>query len=148
MIRGLERQGVFLALREKKDGSSRVEFFLARVFSVKYQGLPVCDIADGDPIATEVTVSDVVEMLGQPTHYFIGSTERCWLMTAQGFARFNPASKLGRSIAGSGAQIPESGWFAPLPPAGSPALAPHAPREVGTKSANGRGMLTGHIDFK
>jgi hypothetical protein len=88
MNRAFDQNRSFPVLRDRADGSATAEIFMARSTGMTYMDLPVCDAADGRPIATEINVEDIPEILGPPTHYFVSSTDPCWLLDAEGLATF------------------------------------------------------------
>jgi hypothetical protein len=109
-----EQTSVFLALRVRSESSELTEVFMASAPGMTYKGLPVCVLADGESIATELGAVHIADTLGPPTHYYLGSTDECWLLDAGKFARFKAALRQARSIGANLAQSPRGGWLAPL----------------------------------
>jgi hypothetical protein len=139
MTHGSEQRSLFLALRVKGDGAAPAEIFMASANGMTYKGLPVCRVADGESIATEIQADEIVDIFGPPTHYYYGSTDQCWLLNAGKFARFKAESGQLRSIDQSVAHPARGGWLAPLLRILPSAEHPASPR--------GGGMLTRHIEF-
>jgi len=134
----------FPALRVRRDGAAVTEFFMANPLEITYKSLPVCDADEGESFAAQIDIEDILDLLGPPTHYFLSSTDPCWLMTAAAFARFKDEEAVNACPAeATDVPVPGAGWFAPLPRI--PTLDANLGNPVA--SARGGGMLTRHIDF-
>jgi len=126
-----ERSKVFPALRVKSDGPTSAEFFNAKVLGVTYKDLPVCTVADGKSISTEIDAEKIEGALGGPTHYYLGSTDECWLLNPDELAWYEAQSGRAGSTGENGRLPQESAW--PVPAAQS--------------THRGGGMLTQHIEL-
>jgi len=131
---------VLPALRLKRDESAAAEVFMAHLIGMTYKGLPVCSLADGRPILTQLSAEKVFELFGPPTHYFLGSSDPCWLLSQAEFNRFKSEAHPAQSASEDDNQPPGGGWL-------SPHRAANSNRNLGHTypSLCGGGMLTQHI---
>jgi len=116
MDRTLDQNRSFPALRARSDGSSTAEVFMARSTGMTYMDLPVCTVADGKRIVTEIDVGDIADSLGPPTHYFISSTDQCWLLNAEALAKIQ--SRTDSEVPPAHDSLPKSFYNPPGPAAG------------------------------
>ena len=65
MPRDVEEKGMFLALRVPGGGCAPTEIFLASAPGMTYKGLPVCTLAHGESIATEIEAAVAVVWGGE-----------------------------------------------------------------------------------
>jgi len=137
-----ERSRVFPALRVKRHVSATTEFFNAKVLGVTYKGLPVCMVADGKSISTEIEVDEIECALGAPTHYYFGSTDECWLLDPDEFAWYR-AQSAHAELPGENGPVPAERRWADLD--AQTALA--GDRHGHSARSTGGGMLTEHIEL-
>jgi len=140
MTRGLEQKSAFPALRVRNDGSATAEIFMASSLGITYKDLPVCMLADGESIVAEIGAGEILGILGPPTHYYAASTDQCWPLDPEEFARFKAQSSPARLFL-SGGPSSNGGWVAPAPRVFRSGENQGYPRA----SQGGGGMLTTHM---
>jgi hypothetical protein len=119
-----ERKNAFPALRLRSEGLAGAEIFMAIVLDITCKGLPACMVADGQPIAAHISANEIARLLGPPSHYYLGSSDPCWLLSADVFAGLQGACAPGHLAAASSLS-----------------------RAFPDQWQNGGGMLSRHLDL-